>query len=388
MRVLFTTAPLPGHLYPMVPLAWALRAAGHQVLVAAPENFSETVVATGLPAATSAPPVAFEEFMLHDRDGRRLTPAADPAERRRESGRAWGRLAARTLDGTLRLIETWRPDLLVCEPMEYAGQLAASAHGVPWIEPGLSLSDFSAPEGPRASAVAELGPERAALGVPRLQDPALFLDVRPAALRGPDPRAGLPMRYVPYNGPDVRPPWLDAPRSRPRICLTLGSMLPTHGRLDFPGRMAELARALTGLGAEVVVAVDDRVAEAWRPLPSGVVAAGRFALERGLTGCDLLISHGGPGSVFAALSLGVPQLCLPQTSDQFDNSLRLQEYGCGLRLLPGEASTEAVLERAEALLREAGYRERASEVAAATAAMPAPADVVAELAKAAAGRAG
>lgn len=74
MRVLFTTAPLPGHLYPMVPLAWALRAAGHQVLVAAPENFSETVVATGLPAATSAPPVAFEEFMLHDRDGRRLTP--------------------------------------------------------------------------------------------------------------------------------------------------------------------------------------------------------------------------------------------------------------------------------------------------------------------------
>jgi len=161
-------------------------------------------------------------------------------------------------------------------------------------------------------------------------------------------------------------------------------MLPTHGSLDFAGRMAELAKALGGLGAEVVVAVDDAIARSWEPLPEGVVAAGRFPLERVLTECDVLISHGGPGSVLTALTLGVPQLCLPQTSDQFENSRRVADHGAGLRLLPPDASTEAVLDRAETLLRDGGSRDRAGEVAAAIAGMPAPADLVAALEKAAA----
>jgi len=384
MRVLLTTAPLPGHLYPMVPLAWALRAAGHQVLVAAPENFGEAVVTAGLPAVASAPAVGFEEFMLHDRAGRRLAPLADPVARRQASGRAWGRLAARTLDGTLDLVERWRPDLLVCEPLEYAGQLAAARHDLPWVEHGLSLADISGFEGLRASAEQELAPERERLGVAVLPEPELFLDICPPVLRGGDPERGSPMRYVPYNGPDTRPAWPAGTRRRPRICLTLGSMLPTHGSLDFAGRMAELAKALGGLGAEVVVAVDDAIARSWEPLPEGVVAAGRFPLERVLTECDVLISHGGPGSVLTALTLGVPQLCLPQTSDQFENSRRVADHGAGLRLLPPDASTEAVLDRAETLLRDGGSRDRAGEVAAAIAGMPAPADLVAALEKAAA----
>ena len=38
MRVLITSAPMHGHLFPLVPLAWALRAAGHEVLVASPRT--------------------------------------------------------------------------------------------------------------------------------------------------------------------------------------------------------------------------------------------------------------------------------------------------------------------------------------------------------------
>lgn len=34
MRVLFTTFPIPSHLHLLAPLAWALRAAGHEVGVA------------------------------------------------------------------------------------------------------------------------------------------------------------------------------------------------------------------------------------------------------------------------------------------------------------------------------------------------------------------
>ncbi len=34
MRILFTTFPSPSHHFPMVPLEWAARAAGHDVRVA------------------------------------------------------------------------------------------------------------------------------------------------------------------------------------------------------------------------------------------------------------------------------------------------------------------------------------------------------------------
>ncbi|GAB3904572.1 hypothetical protein GCM10029964_098530 [Kibdelosporangium lantanae] len=49
MKVLFTPNNARQHLYPMVPLAWACRAAGHQVQVAAPPAMAAVVREVGLP---------------------------------------------------------------------------------------------------------------------------------------------------------------------------------------------------------------------------------------------------------------------------------------------------------------------------------------------------
>ena len=43
MRVLLTVNPAPGHLFALVPLAWALHLDGHQVLVAAPQSLAQQV---------------------------------------------------------------------------------------------------------------------------------------------------------------------------------------------------------------------------------------------------------------------------------------------------------------------------------------------------------
>ena len=43
MRILFTTAPLSGHYFPLVPLAWACRSIGHEVLVATSGHYVGTV---------------------------------------------------------------------------------------------------------------------------------------------------------------------------------------------------------------------------------------------------------------------------------------------------------------------------------------------------------
>ncbi|HEU5422432.1 MAG TPA: hypothetical protein VFU72_02735, partial [Nitrolancea sp.] len=50
MRVLFTTQPGEGHFTPLVPLAQALLAAGHEVVVACAPSFCPVVAARGLRA--------------------------------------------------------------------------------------------------------------------------------------------------------------------------------------------------------------------------------------------------------------------------------------------------------------------------------------------------
>jgi UDP:flavonoid glycosyltransferase YjiC (YdhE family) len=47
MRVLFSVVPGPGHMFPTIPLAWALRAAGHDVLYATAADGVSAAVAAG-----------------------------------------------------------------------------------------------------------------------------------------------------------------------------------------------------------------------------------------------------------------------------------------------------------------------------------------------------
>src|SRR5688572_28667204 len=50
MRVLFTTWAWPAHYLPMVPLAWALRAAGHEVRMASQPELLPVMRESGLPS--------------------------------------------------------------------------------------------------------------------------------------------------------------------------------------------------------------------------------------------------------------------------------------------------------------------------------------------------
>lgn len=61
MRILVAVAPLTAHLYPSIPLAWALQSAGHEVRVASNTGLVEQITAAGLTAVglgerTSPPP--------------------------------------------------------------------------------------------------------------------------------------------------------------------------------------------------------------------------------------------------------------------------------------------------------------------------------------------
>ncbi|MBQ0825033.1 DUF1205 domain-containing protein [Streptomyces sp. RG38] len=349
------------------------------------------------------------------RDGTPVPWSADDDRRVRRSGRGFGRLAARTLERTLRLAERWRPDLVVSEPTEYAGRLAAAATGVPWVEHGWGL-----PPSPlyQEAAQEELAPELAASGLRRLPAPLLRVDVCPPRIRGADalapPCPVLPMRYVPHNGSGPVPDWTRAHRDRPRACVTLGSLPPNRAR----PLLEAVVRGLAPAGVEVVLAMDgehlrpgasagppvagvhgvpavpgapatpetppvpgpgtsegpgDPGAQGPPPLPH-VLASGWLPLDQVLPACDLVVHHGGPGTTMTAFVHGLPQLVLPGAqSDTAAYARVVADTGSGHRLDPAEASAERVEAACRSLLDDPSHRAAARSVADDIVQLPSPA---------------
>jgi UDP:flavonoid glycosyltransferase YjiC (YdhE family) len=97
---------------------------------------------------------------------------------------------------------------------------------------------------------------------------------------------------------------------------------------------------------------------------------------RVLPHCDVVVSHAGSGTALATLGLGLPQLCLPQGADQFQNAAAIAEAGAGLALMPGKAGVEVVRAAVARLLADRSFRDVSARVGASIAAMP-PLDEVA-----------
>lgn len=66
---------------------------------------------------------------------------------------------------------------------------------------------------------------------------------------------------------------------------------------------------------------------------------------------SLVVSHGGHGTVMAALSHGVPVLCVPMGRDQFFNGSRAQALGAGAMVSP-DTEADGIADAVRALLNE------------------------------------
>ncbi|MEP6875833.1 MAG: nucleotide disphospho-sugar-binding domain-containing protein [Burkholderiales bacterium] len=94
---------------------------------------------------------------------------------------------------------------------------------------------------------------------------------------------------------------------------------------------------------------------------------------------DIVVSHGGAGTVLGACTSGRPQLVLPQAADQFRNARALERAGCAQVLHPAEATEDRIAAAVLALLKDDHARRCAMAIAQEIAAMPSADDVVDEL---------
>jgi UDP:flavonoid glycosyltransferase YjiC (YdhE family) len=338
MRVVFASLASVGHTYPLIPLGIAARDAGHEVHFAVGEEVHPPLAANGL--RPFRPADAFYELYAED-----LEPE----------------------------LERLRPDLVIHEWGVPGAAVAAQRAGIPglWHGFGRMFPDGIGLERPNRNGETRGRPNRngEARGRPHL-------DICPPSIQDKDFVATedrIELCPVPYSAPAaLRIP--DRSPSRPLVYLTFGTAFGTAELLT------TAIEGLAALGARVVVAAGRIPVDRLGRLPENVSAHTWVPQAELLRHVDVVVHHGGSGTTLGALSVGVPQLILPQGADQFANADALAAAGAAVRLLPDEVSADAVADATRTLTAPAGHhRDAARAIAEEIARMPSPADVAGRL---------
>ncbi|GLW63941.1 glycosyl transferase [Actinomadura rubrobrunea] len=371
MRVLFTTFPAPSHFFPMVPLAWALRAAGHEVAVASQPGFLQAVRGTGLPAVKAGADVDLGAVWYGpgetDPDWR-----GDERARSSRAMRMFAAVAEAMADDVIAFARVWRPDVIVYEPRAYAGLVAAHVLDLPLVR-HLWGTDYTLErwdvEGP------SLAPLLERYGVPDADHlGTVTVDVCPPRLQSAAAPNRTLMRYVPFNGSGTVPDLPSGPRARPRVCVTWGTtFVKQTGHLD-PVRHA--VEALCDLDVDVLVAIGAGHRHLLGELPRGALVLESVPLHLSLPACDAIVHQGGAGTMITSAVLGVPQLVVHALADEPLNARQVAAAGAGRSLPLAEAAIDRIRAEAGALLEDAAYGAAARSIRDEVAALPPPAALV------------
>jgi UDP:flavonoid glycosyltransferase YjiC (YdhE family) len=343
VKIVFASLPAYGHLYPMLPLALACAEAGHEVTVATGEPFLD---ALPVPTVRGIAGVTLQDV---EDETRRNHPSLHGLD---FVAYLFGETTVRHVEPALRaLFERERPDVVVYEALNVAAPVVAARLGIRAVAFGLGLWN------PFLSRFYDLA--GATLDG--------YLDPMPASLQTPLP---LPPGRRPIRPVAWAPPVpLNLPTSGRRLVYV------TLGTVSF-GAVEVLRRAVLATAAHdvdvLVAAGPSGDPTLLGELPANVRVEKFVPQAEVLRHADLIVHHGGAGTMLSAVAEGMPQLILPQGADHPFNAEAI-ERACAGRALPNEAQTPAALEEAiGALLAEGPERLAAKRIAAEIAAMPAP----------------
>jgi glycosyltransferase (activator-dependent family) len=410
MRVLFVTEPATTLFHLLVPLAGALRTAGHDVLVACQPNFARTVTKAGLTAVpigrNSGRNPAFDDGTDEDDGG--IPAPFDIVDAPEKIG--WDYLNAGyvdcletwykpinvpLVDQLVTFARYWRPDLVLWEAAAHAGAIAAKAVGAAhgrmlWSvdffsvtrEHHLRLKELRSP-GQREDPLEDwLTANLRRYDIEFAEDVVtgqFTIEQLPEPLRITGNVPYLPMRFVPYGGPSTIAKLLWTPPLRPRVALTLGSSIVHERPAGYMVDIRQILAELSTLDIEVVATVSIREQRKLGKVPDNATIVG-FAPTNALAPtCAAVIHHAGIGTLLTTSLHGVPQLSLPWDADQPALAARLAKQGAGLAVPATEVTGSQVRENLVRLLDEPSFRGRAAELRADMLSMPAPNELVSEL---------
>ncbi|MCZ7457450.1 activator-dependent family glycosyltransferase [Streptomyces sp. WMMC940] len=414
MRVLFTPFPASTHVHTQVPLAWAMRAAGHEVRVATQPDVVEDINNAGLTAvavgevldvpATMNPEYTDEPEEIRDEAWLDVLDISETRPEKLTHSHVHGVLTAWTSfvyqntlpDGTteelIDFARAWRPDLVVWDTMYYPGALAARISGAAHARLMFGLDLVGLMRGHYLGGLAELPPALREDPLEEWMSRILrrhgreftedlvvgqwTIDPVPPSLRLPVDLPSVPMRYVPYNGEATIPGWLRERPRRPRVCLTLGRSFREVVGAD-RASAGDLLDAVADLDVEVVATFTADQLDPGRRVPGNVRVVDFVPLDALLSTSAAIVHHGGSGTLQTALAHGVPQVVVPARMwCNVPKAHRVRDAGAGLCIDPEDLTPHGLRTALVRVLEEPAFATNADRLRREVAGTPTPADIV------------
>lgn len=369
LRVLIAAFGDPGHTFPGIALGRSLQARGHRVVFETWEKWRDVLDEVGLEFH------AAEEYRVFD-----VANAEGPS-----AGDAAVALAP--------LLDEVRPDVVVNDILTLAPALAAERAGVPWAtliphvfpehEAGLPFFAFGGARIPRTAlgrwlwtapvpmleaglrqGRAELNGEREKAGLPAT-DRFHGGTSRELAMVATLPQLEYPRRWaghVHVTGPmefEADSPDVEMPEGEGPLVLVAASTAQ-----DPECRLVRTAlEALADEPVRVVATTNGHMPTDPIEVPANARLYGWLRYSQAMADADLVVCHGGHGTVARALANGVPVLCATAVGDMAETGARVGWAGVGLSMpwrLLGRGSLRVAVRR---MLADPGFGARAREVA-------------------------
>ncbi|MEU9880873.1 nucleotide disphospho-sugar-binding domain-containing protein [Streptomyces phaeochromogenes] len=379
MRVLMMSTPVPTHFAPLVPLAWGLRAAGAEVLVTAQPDVMPMVRTAGLVGAPVGQELDGDQHLLSFlTEGRRPLECFTrfPPQEMGFYGRVWMDQARANVHTYLELARQWRPQLIVADQVEYASLLLGGVLGIPVVHHRWGVDPIS--DLALRDARTELADLAEDLGLDGLPMPTETLDPCPPSLQLPTTSQGKPIRHVPFNGFGEPPTWRTRSQKR-RVVVTLGTRTLQLNGVPHVRRVLQASAQVPD--TEIIATVIPDYWQELGPMPPEVQLVPPTPLHLFIDSCDAMVHHSGSSTMLTAATAGLPQLALPQWSDQFALGEQLQAAGAGITLddVTRQDNPTLIRDSVQQLLDQPQYHTAAKALGQEIAAMPTPAEVAQDL---------
>jgi MGT family glycosyltransferase len=370
-KMLIVVPPLTGHINPALSVAAELRLRGHEVAWAV----HRALIPDLLPADAEIHALPVESNF--DPGGR------SSAVRGLESIKFFYEqfclpLARASLQPLQEIVESVKPDLMICDHQMIAGALVARARKIPWItlaSTNVSILKMS------GMVDAWLEEQFAGLqrdyGVPVQARP----DFSPSGVIVFSSEALLGGKYTYYDAPyyfvgpaltnrklAVEFPWQELRADAARLLISLGTVSRDRGVRFYDVMMQALDDLnlsdsyLSRRPLQVVMVAPEELCER---APANFIVRPRVPQIELLAHMDAVVCHAGHNTVCEALSFGLPLIVAPIRDDQPIVARQVIDAGAGMFMRYGKVTVGTARAAVEELLREPAYRDGALRLKAA-----------------------